>query len=201
MEREGTAELRREREGRISSMKEGHPGRLAALSQNAGAKLATPRRRCWELLGARPLSGTEHAHWGMLPPTRLLDTAVGRRARPHRLSPCRNVFAALTASAGGNGLGTFSRARPRASRLPGSPRWLWVPPSSSRPSAVPHPSSLASQAPPPRRGPPQVHGGPSDRALRPQSGGNLSADPTDDRAAGNGRGFLASAVAETPGRQ
>lgn len=62
------------------------------------------------------MSGTEHAQWGMLPPTRLLDTAVGRRARPHCLSPCRYVFAALTASAGGNGLGTFPRAR--SPRLP-----------------------------------------------------------------------------------
>lgn len=111
-----------------------------------------------------------------------------------RISPLRLPQWEVTAWEPSQGLG------PRASRLPASPRWLWGPPSSSRPPAVRPPSSLVSQAPPPRRGPPQLHGG-TFRALRPQSRGNLSADPTDDRAAGNGRGFLASSVAETPGRQ
>lgn len=86
MEREGTTELRREREGRINLVKEAQSGRLVVLSQNTSKKL-------WrgETLGARPRGGTEHAQWGA-PPTRLLDTALGWRARPPRLAPGHSVF-------------------------------------------------------------------------------------------------------------
>lgn len=171
MEREGTTELRRERAGRTNPVEEVHSSRLAALSQNiAGDSQETARgaARCPPTgrhgacaLGApRPrVSWTRLSGGGRGLLASLQGTAFFCRLwRPQR---------EVTALEPSPGAGSPRLPSPRVSGL------AEAPPFSSRPLAVPPRSSLASQVPPPRRGPPHLHGGPLGRTVRPQSRGSF----------------------------
>lgn len=171
MEREGTTELRRERAGRTNPVEEVHSGRLAALSQNiAGDSQETARGapRCPPTgrHGACALGRPAHASPGHG------SREAGAASSP--LFRAQHFFCRLwrpqrevTALEPSPGAGSPRLPSPRVSGL------AEAPPFSSRPLAVPPWSSLASQAPPLRRGPPHLHGGPLGRTVRPQSRGSF----------------------------
>jgi hypothetical protein len=197
MERERTTELRREQEGRTDSVEVTHSGRLAALSQNPGAKLATPRRR-----GGR---GSVRC-----PPTERHGACAVGRPRPRvawtrlwgggrGLLQGSAASQPLRSSVGGGGLGTF----PRGS--------VPVPPASQGLRASCGDFRFPRGRPPSRPGPSLGRRRPLPAVAPHTSTGDLRAGlcghsheetseetPADGRAVRDGRGFLASSVAQTP---
>lgn len=181
-------------------MEEVHSGRLAAFSQNP---------RSWRRPGDRAGSRLVPAHWaarsmrsGAPRPrvswTRLRGGGRGLLASPQGTA----LLQALPTSAGGNGLGTFPRgsvpAPPASHGLPSSRGHLRFP--RGRPPFRPGPPRrrrrpLPAVAPPPSMGDLRTgHLGHSHEETSEET-------PADDRAARNGRGFLASSVAATSGPQ
>lgn len=159
----------------------------------------SPSRReagvvAWEPLDARPLGGTAHARWVV----------------PALASPGHGSAAAVAAFSPGHWIlsGFCDRQREVTTWrilskpcVPPSPASLSGLPFSSRPLGPPAfslRSSLASQAPPSLQGPPHISTGDLRRLWPRRHEETPGLTPAADGAARNGRGFLASSVAETP---